>query len=86
MKQSFHVENIKCGWCMSRIKEKLLEMPGVKDITIDKNDQCITIDGDYNSPEIIKLLTSLWYPPAGTWNLVSKAKSYVSCAIGSLSS
>lgn len=86
MTQILHVENIKCWWCINSIKTALNKQPGVTSIEINKDKQTITLWGDIDTDAIQSYLTNLGYPPAGTGNILNKAKSYVSCAIGTLSS
>jgi copper chaperone CopZ len=40
------VENIKCGGCMSGIKNALLAFPGVKSVEINIEEEKITIQGE----------------------------------------
>lgn len=86
MSHTFHVENIKCWWCIKTIETSLLKQSWVTEVHIDKDTQTITISWDIDTSQISSYLTSLWYPAAGTGNLLNKAKSYVSCALGKLSS
>lgn len=86
MNHIFHVENIKCWWCMKTISDSLKEKIGVDSVNIDKDKQTITVTGQIDKKKISTHLTSLWYPPNGTGNFINKAKSYVSCIIWSLSS
>jgi len=79
------VENLKCHGCANTIENGLNEMPGVKNISVDIQSSQVTIDHDDNISidTYLKKLIQLGYPQTGDPNtLLTKAKSYVSCAIG----
>jgi copper chaperone CopZ len=81
------VENIKCGGCMSGIKKALLEFKGVKSVEITLEEEKIQIQGkQLNREAYIKKMDSMGYPEKGNNTLFKEAKSYVSCAIGKVSS
>lgn len=80
------LENIKCAGCMSSIKDGLMKLSGVKTVEVNKEEEKITISGDnYKREEVIAKLSSMGYPESGHNDLMHKAKSYVSCAIGKMS-
>ena len=58
----------------------------VKHLACMPENSTVEIEKDESVSEesLIKKLSKLGYPPAGTSNFVQKAKSYVSCAIGRL--
>lgn len=78
------VENIKCAGCINTIKGAMLKMDGVKEVAIDLETQHIHLEGDDNMKQdiIVQKLASLGYPELGNNNIVRKAVSFVSCAIG----
>lgn len=77
------VENIKCGGCMSGIKNALLEFRGVKSVEIDLEEEKITIQGtNLERAAYLKKVDSMGYPEKGNNSFLKEAKSYVSCAIG----
>ncbi len=81
------VENIKCGGCMSGIKKALSEFKGVKSVEITLEEEKIQIQGkQLNRAAYIKKMDSMGYPEKGNNTLFKEAKSYVSCAIGKVSS
>ena len=81
------VENIKCGGCMSGIKKALLEFKGVKSVEITLEEEKILIQGEHlDRAAYIKKMDSMGYPEKGNNTLFKEAKSYVSCAIGKVSS
>jgi copper chaperone CopZ len=86
-KQEFFVENIKCAGCLSTIKTSMLGLSGVKSVVIDLETEHITLSGVHiNREEVIGKLNFLGYPEKGNNSLLSQAKSYVSCAVGKMSS
>lgn len=77
------VENIKCGGCINSIKTALLKVRGVTSVEIYKNEDKVCVSGIAVENEVIVAkLSSMGYPQKGSNNLLSKAKSYVSCAVG----
>lgn len=77
------VENIKCGGCMNSIRKTLNAIPGVEVLSIDADTELIQLKAPESlRPEIVTKLASMGYPERGHNSLFSKAKSYVSCAIG----
>ena len=78
--------NIKCSGCATTIKNELLKIKGVENITVDiEND---SIDLSYNETDrelIIHRLHSLGYLEATEKNgLLLQLKSYSSCMIGKI--
>jgi len=77
------VENIKCGGCMSGIKNALLAFPGVKSVEINIEEEKITIQGEkLDRTAYLNKVDGMGYPEKGNNTLLKEAKSYVSCAIG----
>lgn len=79
------VENLKCGGCISSVKKALTNIAGVKEVTVDLESGMIEVSGHADRVQLIEKLTGLGYPEVGSNNLLSKTKSYVSCAIGKMS-
>jgi copper chaperone len=82
------VENIKCGGCMNSIKTSILKIENVKEVNIDKETETVHVVGtsEINRDAVVKQLAKMGYPEKGNNNLLHKAKSYVSCAVGNLTS
>jgi copper chaperone len=80
------VENIKCGGCMNSIKNALLKIANVQEVSIDKETETILINSSlpFERDGVILQLSKMGYPEKGNNNLLLKAKSFVSCAIGNL--
>ncbi len=85
------VENIKCGGCASTITRRLNALDAVSDCQVDVETGVVSITGDESSKtEVTQLLLNLGYPESGTAEGLkaakAKAKSFVSCAVGKMSS
>lgn len=91
MSYEISVENIKCGGCASTITNKLTQLDGIDDCNVDVEKGIVTITGDESHrAEAASLLLRLGYPESGTAEGLkaakAKAKSFVSCAVGKMSS
>jgi copper chaperone len=80
------VENIKCNGCVATITKEILSIKGTSNVKIQLETQTISVDAaEELRPKISAKLHKLGYPELGENNLLEKAKSYVSCAIGKMS-
>lgn len=92
MKQTFEVENVKCGGCANTLKNKLKETFGDVVVDLEVVPRKITIEINDDQIELLKgQLRSLGYPLSTDelstiQNVGAKAKSFVSCAIGKMDS
>ena len=92
MKQTFEVENVKCGGCATTLKNKLKEFYGDIDVNLEVTPRQITLEINEDEIEILKeRLRALGYPLttdelSTLQNVGAKAKSFVSCAIGKMDS
>ena len=88
MKQTFEVENVKCGGCANTLVSSLKEEFGEVLVDLDVHPRKITLDLEDNKEESLKLkLRALGYPLSsdklsGLQKATTTAKSFVSCAIG----
>lgn len=85
MKTTLEIQNLKCGGCANTIVTKLSELENISAVTVNNSNYTVTFS--YTNEEQLKtaknLLTKLGYPEVGEKNaLTTKAKSFVSCAIG----
>lgn len=89
---SIEIENLKCGGCASTIKNSLKNFSEISEIQIDKDHDTIRlVHHEALDLAMVKdKLFSLGYPEKGSVSglkgLGAKAVSYVSCAVGKLSS
>lgn len=84
MTHNIKIENIKCGGCINSIQSALLRIEGVLDVKIDKDTETVTVKGTATKDILAQELSRLGYPEKGNNDLLKKAKSYISCAIGKL--
>lgn len=85
MKTTLEIQNLKCGGCANTIINKLSDLDEIEDVTVDIENSSVIFKSD-NKDVIAKaktLLQKIGYPTMGEKNaLTTKAKSFVSCAIG----
>ena len=82
------IQNLKCGGCAATIKEKLSKADAVEKVEVDQDNSTVTISHHEGLSEAVirDKLAALGYPADDANNsLLTKAKSYVSCATGKLS-
>ena len=88
MKISIKIQNIKCGGCSKGITSKLSNISGIDEVDVDHT--ISEVNFSYTSANDLttfeRALIQMGYPPEGIDNpLSSKAKSFMSCAVGKLS-
>ena len=85
MKTTLEIQNLKCGGCAYTISSKLNDLNQISEVEID-NEKCLvtfSYKTESNLIEAKALLEKLGYPEVGDKNTITtKAKSFVSCAIG----
>ena len=91
MRYDITVENIKCSGCANTITTKLNAIDAVEASEVDVENGVVSITGDEKQRAVVtKLLLKLGYPETGTAEGLkaakAKAKSFVSCAVGKMSS
>lgn len=93
MKKSFEVYNIKCGGCAGTVKSKLKDRFPDIEVNLDYEPRVVsaTITSDDEEIFLLQTLKSLGYPSVhedlgGLEGALLKGKSFVSCAIGKMSS
>ena len=91
MTYQISVENIKCGGCASTIRSKLEAMAGVAKVDVDISAGIVNVDASEDTRQAVAdRLLRLGYPESGTSEGIAaaaaKAKSFVSCAVGRMSS
>ena len=90
MSLTIEVENIKCGGCANSIRKQLLKDEAVTGVSVDVDEQTITVEAPSEMLiSLIEKLHDMGYPERGTAHgfdaAKTKAKSFVSCAIGRMS-
>ncbi|MFY7671957.1 heavy-metal-associated domain-containing protein [Tenacibaculum sp. MEBiC06402] len=88
MIREINIENLKCGGCANTIKNGLSEIKGVDNINVNVEDSKVLFHAPDTLVEKVKdKLSKLGYPEVGDENnLLHKAKSFVSCAVGRIKS
>ncbi|MFZ3272701.1 MAG: heavy metal-associated domain-containing protein [Lutibacter sp.] len=83
------VLNLKCGGCANTIKKGIVTIEGVNEILINLNTSEVSIDAtdELVIQQVKEKLSSMGYPEVGDSNsMLHKAKSFVSCATGKMTS
>lgn len=85
MTTTLEIQNLKCGGCANTITTQLSNLGIVKNVNVNNENNSVTFsyenEEDLNS--VKNLLAKLGYPELGDKNAITtKAKSFVSCAIG----
>jgi copper chaperone CopZ len=85
MKTTLEIQNLKCGGCANTIVTKLSDLKDIEDVQVDNDNNTVTFN--YKNEDTLlatqELLAKLGYPIIGEKNVITtKAKSFVSCAIG----
>ena len=87
MKSLLVLQNLKCTGCASTITSKLTDFDFVHSVMVDVEASTVEViyELETNLPILQDALLKLGYPVVGEANsLTTKAKSYVSCAIGKM--
>ncbi|MDO5969999.1 heavy-metal-associated domain-containing protein [Flavivirga aquimarina] len=85
MKTTLEIQNLKCGGCANTIINKLSDIENISDVTINNDNHTVSFFYENKNAllEAKQLLHKIGYPIVGEKNaLTTKAKSFVSCAIG----
>ena len=88
METKIYIENLKCGGCAATIKKGISSIDGVSEIAINVDESLVAVITTNDVISTVKeKLSKMGYPEVGDANtLLHKAKSYVSCATGKMSS
>lgn len=85
MKTTLKIQNLKCHGCANTIISKLSGLDNITEIKVNNDDDTVSFSykNDTELSDVENLLLKLGYPVIGNDNtIVTKAKSFVSCAIG----
>lgn len=88
MNTTINIQNLKCGGCVNTIKKNLAKLEAITEVTVNVEESTVSFayPTEEKLMEVKEKLKTLGYPEDGEANsLGSKAKSYVSCAIGKMS-
>ena len=85
MTTTFEIQNLKCHGCANTITTKLSNLEGIKDVLVNNETKSVSFiyENDKTLEGAKDLLNNIGYPIVGEKNAITtKAKSFVSCAIG----
>ena len=88
METTIQIQNLKCGGCANTITKNIAFLEGITNVSVHVEESTVTFNYETEAQlvEVKEKLKTLGYPEDGATNsLGSKAKSYVSCAIGKMS-
>jgi len=88
MKTTILIQNLKCGGCANTITSKISILENISNVMVDVDASSVTFESasDNDVTHVIEKLAAIGYPAEGEDNtIVSKAKSFVSCATGRMS-
>jgi copper chaperone CopZ len=87
--KTIEIVNLKCGGCVNTVKKGLLSIEGLNEVEVDLENSKVMIPTE-DEQILIKVkekLSKMGYPELGHMNTVlHKAKSFVSCASGKITS
>ncbi len=87
MKTKIIVQNLKCGGCANTITTKLSQLDNVTNVLVNIESSTVSFVA-LNAEDALSVkekLKAIGYPSVGESNRVlSKAKSFVSCATGKM--
>ena len=89
MNTTFEILNLKCGGCANSIKKGIASIDGIREVSVDLVSSKVTVDTDEIAilTKVREKLSTMGYPEAGDENtMLHKAKSFVSCAAGRITS
>lgn len=86
--ENVYIQNLKCGGCANSIVKGLSKIEGITNVSVDVETNHVSFESQSEGllDQVADKLLQMGYPLAETTNtLGSKAKSYVSCMIGRMS-
>lgn len=86
---TLEILNLKCGGCANSIKKGILTIDGVDEVSVDLETSKVQVNSTEEQVvlKVKEKLSSMGYPEVGDSNtVIHKAKSFVSCATGRMTS
>ena len=86
---TIEIVNLKCGGCVNTVKKGVMSIEGISTVDVDLESSKVTIDTDNDALVLSakEKLSKMGYPVVGDVNtMLHKAKSFVSCASGRMTS
>ena len=87
--ETIEIANLKCGGCVNTVKKGLLSIEGLNEVEVDLENSKVMVatKDDRTLIKVKEKLSKMGYPEIGHTNSVlHKAKSFVSCASGKITS
>ncbi|WP_417237893.1 heavy-metal-associated domain-containing protein [Bizionia sp.] len=87
MKTTLEIQNLKCGGCAHTVSTKLADVAGVEHVSVSVESNEVSFDYASEADLVAakQKLKSLGYPEFDAANsVVTKAKSFISCATGKM--
>ncbi len=84
---TINIQNLKCGGCANTITTKIAAVEGITNVAVSVEDATVSFnhETEANVTAAKEKLAAIGYPEVGDKNsVVSKAKSFVSCATGKM--
>jgi len=84
---TINIQNLKCGGCANTITTKIAALEGITNVAVSVEDATVSFnhETETNVTAAKEKLAAIGYPEVGDKNsVVSKAKSFVSCATGKM--
>lgn len=88
MTTTIYIQNLKCGGCANTVTKNVSAVEGIANVNVRVDESSVTFDYHEETKvnEVKELLKKIGYPEVGDENsLGTKAKSFVSCAVGKMS-
>ena len=89
MPTTIEIVNLKCKGCVNTVKKGVLSIEGVNGVEVDLDASKVIVPTDNEKiiNQVKEKLSKLGYPEVGDANtMLHKAKSFVSCATGRMTS
>ena len=61
----FNVEKMMCGGCEANVKKVLADVASIDSVEVNLDAKTVTIEGDINSVDIVKVISDAGYPASG---------------------
>ena len=86
MESTIYIQNLKCGGCATTISKNISTIESVENVSINVENNSISLSHQPDFLEKIKqTLKKIGYPEQGEDNnIMDKAKSYMSGAVGKM--
>ena len=87
--KTIEILNLKCGGCVNTVKKGVLTIDGINKVEVDLENSIVTVPTDDEKiiTQVKEKLAKIGYPEIGSANTtLHKAKSFVSCASGRMTS